>query len=153
MTYKNLKSMGRKIATLLVVSAFAMTASAATVGNDSIASDAEKVYEQVDKPAEFPGGINGLMKYLQRTIKYPEKAQQANVQGRAVVKFVIGKDGKVTDASIFQSTSSKELDEEALRVVNAMPNWQPGEINGEPVKSYFTLPVTFRLNVVAPAKK
>jgi protein TonB len=86
-----------------------------------------------------------LMKFLQRNVKYPKEAQEQGKQGRVVVQFVVNKDGSITDAKIVKSVDP-QLDAEALRVVNAMPNWTPGKQRGKEVRTYFTIPVTFRLN-------
>ena len=98
----------------------------------------------VEQQAEFPGGQAALMKWLSNNIRYPEAAQQNDIQGRVVVKFVVEKDGSVGHAEIARGVD-KDLDREALRVVNKMPKWQPGKNNGVAVRSYFNLPVTFRL--------
>ena len=104
----------------------------------------EEIFVAVEQPAEFPGGQAALMKWLNQNIRYPEAAQQNDIQGRVVVKFVVEKDGSVAHAEIARGVD-KDLDREALRVVNKMPKWQPGKNNGVAVRSYFNLPVTFRL--------
>ena len=104
----------------------------------------EEIFVAVEQPAEFPGGQAALMKWLSTNIRYPEAAQQNDIQGRVVVKFVVEKDGSVGHAEIARGVD-KDLDREALRVVNKMPKWQPGKNNGVAVRSYFNLPVTFRL--------
>ena len=104
----------------------------------------EEIFVAVEQPAEFPGGQAALMKWLSNNIRYPEAAQQNDIQGRVVVKFVVEKDGTVAHAEIARGVD-KDLDREALRVVNKMPKWQPGKNNGVAVRSYFNLPVTFKL--------
>ena len=104
----------------------------------------EEIFVAVEQPAEFPGGQAALMKWLSQNIRYPEAAQQNDIQGRVVVKFVVEKDGSVGHAEIARGVD-KDLDREALRVVNKMPKWQPGKNNGVAVRSYFNLPVTFKL--------
>ncbi|MBD5278401.1 MAG: energy transducer TonB [Bacteroides sp.] len=104
----------------------------------------EEIFQAVEQPAEFPGGTGALTKWLGSNIRYPEAAQQNDVQGRVIVKFVVEKDGSVAQAQILKGVD-KDLDKEALRVVNKMPKWQPGKNNGVPVRSYFTLPVVFKL--------
>ena len=105
----------------------------------------EEIFVAVEQQAEFPGGQPALMKWLQQNIRYPEAAQQNDIQGRVVVKFVVEKDGSIGQAQIIRGVD-KDLDREALRVVNKMPKWQPGKNNGVAVRSYFTLPVSFKLN-------
>lgn len=104
----------------------------------------EEIFVAVEQQAEFPGGMQALMKWLSNNIRYPEAAQQNDVQGRVIVKFVVEKDGSVSQAQIVKGVD-KDLDKEALRVVNKMPKWQAGKNNGVAVRSYFTLPVNFRL--------
>ncbi|MDE7421730.1 MAG: energy transducer TonB [Muribaculaceae bacterium] len=104
----------------------------------------EEVFVAVEQQAEFPGGMPALMKWLSSNIRYPEAAQQNDVQGRVIVKFIVEKDGSVSQATILKGVD-KDLDKEALRVVNKMPKWQAGKNNGVAVRSYFTLPVNFRL--------
>ena len=104
----------------------------------------EEIFVAVEQQAEFPGGQAALMKWLSQNIRYPEAAQQNDIQGRVVVKFVVEKDGSIGHAEIARGVD-KDLDREALRVVNKMPKWQPGKNNGVAVRSYFNLPVTFKL--------
>ena len=77
-------------------------------------------------------------------IRYPVAAQEAGKQGRVILQFVITKEGKVADIKIMRSVSP-EIDEEAVRVVKAMPTWTPGKQDGQAVNVRYTLPVTFKL--------
>ena len=104
----------------------------------------EKIFVAVEQPAEFPGGQAAMMKWLSNNIRYPEAAQQNGISGRVVVKFVVERDGSVSSPTIVKGVD-RDLDQEALRVVKRMPKWQPGKNNGQSVRSYFNLPVTFRL--------
>ena len=104
----------------------------------------EEIFQAVEQQAEFPGGMPALMKWLGQNIRYPEAAQQNDVQGKVIVKFVVEKDGSVSGAQILKGVD-KDLDKEALRVVSKMPKWQAGKNNGVSVRSYFTLPVNFKL--------
>ncbi len=104
----------------------------------------EKIFVAVEQPAEFPGGTAAMMKWLNNNIRYPEAAQQNDIQGKVVVNFVVEKDGSIAQVKIAKGVD-KDLDREAIRVVKKMPRWQPGKNNGVPVRSYFNLPVTFRL--------
>ncbi|MDE6533246.1 MAG: energy transducer TonB [Muribaculaceae bacterium] len=104
----------------------------------------EEIFQAVEQNAEFPGGQAALMKFLKDNIRYPEAAQQNDIQGRVIVRFVVEKDGSIGQITIMKGVD-KDLDREALRVVKKMPKWQPGKNNGVAVRSYFNLPVTFRL--------
>lgn len=124
--------------------------SAATEGVESAAPasvqprDDNNVHASVEEQAEFVGGMPALMRWLSSNIRYPESAQKNDVQGRVIVKFIVEKDGSITNAQVIRSVDS-DLDREALRVVGKMPKWTPGRNGGVPVRSYFTLPVNFRL--------
>lgn len=92
----------------------------------------------------FKGGDKKLFSFLANNVRYPVEAQKLGIEGRVLVQFVVGKDGKVTDAKIVKN-ANYYLDIEALRVVNAMPNWIPGKLEGKSVRVKHTLPVNFRL--------
>ena len=104
----------------------------------------EEIFVAVEQQAEFPGGQGALMKFLSNNIRYPETAQQNDIQGRVIVKFVVEKDGSIGNVTVVKGVD-RDLDREAIRVVKKMPRWQPGKNNGVAVRSYFNLPVTFRL--------
>ena len=77
-------------------------------------------------------------------MKYPKDAFDARQEGRVIAQFVVEKDGCISDAHVVKSVSPS-LDAEALRIVNAMPNWIPGRQNGKPVSVKYTVPVSFKL--------
>ncbi len=112
---------------------------------DSTTAKTETSVESVvEKQPEFPGGMNALMQYLLRSIRYPAICQQQGIQGRVVVQFVVDADGSITDIQVVKRVNP-HLDKEAVRVVSAMPKWIPGMQNGENVRTKFTLPVSFKL--------
>lgn len=104
-----------------------------------------RVYDVVEQMPSFPGGISGLMTYLNQNTRYPAVAQENGVQGRVVVSFVVGKDGHISDVTVLRSVDPS-LDKEAIRVVRNMPRWTPGMQGGEPVRVRYNVPVSFRLN-------
>ncbi len=106
----------------------------------------DKVYETFDiqKMPSFPGGEAELQKFLRDNINYPAIARENNIQGTAALSFVVGKDGTISNVTILKDPGGG-CGKEAVRVVNSMPKWAPGEANGNPVKVKFTLPVRFRL--------
>ena len=101
-------------------------------------------YSVEQQQPEFPGGMAELMKYLQKNLRYPQICKEQGVQGRVFVQFVVNTDSTITDVNVIKSVNP-HLDEEAVRVVKAMPKWNPGKQRGELVCVRFTLPVTFRL--------
>lgn len=106
----------------------------------------EEIFVTVEDMPEFPGGQRNLMSFIGRNVKYPVVAQENGIQGRVVVQFVINKDGQVADATVVRGVDPS-LDKEALRVINAMPNWKPGSQRGNPVNVKYTVPVQFRLQM------
>lgn len=102
------------------------------------------VFEVVEEMPQFPGGLEGLMQYLARNIKYPVDAQKAGTQGRVILQTIIDVNGNVTNTKILQSVDPL-LDAEAIRVTNAMPKWKAGKQRGQAVNVKYTFPVMFKL--------
>lgn len=94
----------------------------------------------VDEQAAFNGNLN---QWLSENIRYPDEALKDSITGRVIIKFVVTTKGKVEEPKIVKS-AGKLLDEETIRVISMMPDWEPAKLDGRPVKSYFTLPVTYR---------
>ena len=105
----------------------------------------DKPFDVVEQMPSFPGGKEALMKFISENVKYPKEAEEKGLQGRVVVRYIIEKDGSISEVEIAKSVN-EYLDAEAIRVVNAMPKWIPGKQKGEPVRVKFTLPITFRLS-------
>jgi TonB family protein len=108
-----------------------------------------KVYDVVEQMPQYPGGTGKLFEYLAKNVRYPKEAENICAQGRVIATFVVEKDGSVSNAKVVKSIHP-DLDAEALRVINGMPNWNPGMQNGEPVRVKYTVPITFRLQGGAP---
>jgi protein TonB len=98
----------------------------------------------VEQQPDFPGGMEALYKYLGKELRYPASMRDANIQGKIFVQFVVSKTGKITNVKIARGLSPAG-DEEAIRVVEKMPNWIPGKQNGVPVSVTYILPITFTL--------
>ena len=98
----------------------------------------------VEKQPEFPGGQDAMLEFLRNNIKYPQSCIDNKIQGRVIVTFVVEKDGSLVEAEVVKSVNA-ELDAEALRVVNSMPAWSPGEQKGKKVRVKYTIPVNFKL--------
>jgi TonB family protein len=105
----------------------------------------KEVYTVVEKQPFFPGGHEGYVKFLVDNIKYPEEAIKKSVTGTVYVTFVVEETGAVTNVKILRGIGSG-CDEEALRVVKMMPNWNPGLEKGRPVAVQFNLPIKFNLD-------
>ena len=100
------------------------------------------VYDVVEKMPSFPGGSEALKEYLKKNTMYPNP--DACITGRVVVVFVVDEKGNVGDVKVARSVEPS-FDAEAVRVVKAMPRWNPGTEKGKAVKVRYTLPVNFRL--------
>ena len=107
------------------------------------------IFQVVEEMPEFPGGMGEAMKFLAKNIKYPVAAQQAKIEGRVIVQFVVERDGSISDIHTVRSVSP-ELDAEAIRVVSLMPKWKPGKQRGKAVAVKYTMPIMFRLQSPAP---
>lgn len=105
----------------------------------------EKVYEEVDTEATFPGGASEMMRYIGNSVKYPEISMENGEQGKVFVQFVVNTNGTLSDIKVLRGVS-KEIDNEAVRVVKNMPKWTPADVDGEKVRSYATLPINFVLS-------
>jgi hypothetical protein len=134
----------------------------------------DPIFDLVEELPQFPGGDVKLMEFISRNIKYPKIATENGVQGRVIVRFIVEKDGSLTNPEVLATSpgigeaipievtsykTEKErqdaedhnagvqaLREEAIRVVRAMPKWTPGKQNGEAVRCRYSLPVSYRLN-------
>ena len=110
------------------------------------------IFQVVEEMPEFPGGIAEAMKFLAKNIKYPVAAQEAKIEGRVIVQFVVGRDGSVSDVKVMRGVNP-ELDAEAIRVVSIMPKWNPGKQRGKAVAVKYTMPIMFRLQTPEPKKE
>jgi protein TonB len=104
----------------------------------------DEVFAFVERMPEFPGGDDGLILYLQKNIKYPKKALKKEVEGTVNVEFIVNENGSISKAKVVKRIGSG-CDEEALRVIKAMPKWTPGTHGGKNVRVYYTVPISFKL--------
>ena len=98
------------------------------------APEEEQIFQVVEQPAEFPGGMQAMYKWLSDNIEYPRISRDNNSQGRAFVRFVINIDGSIQDVEILKSSGDMYLDKEAVRLVTSMPRWTPGREKGKAVR-------------------
>ncbi len=104
----------------------------------------DTVYSFATTNAIFPGGDEALVAYLVKNIRYPESAKRRKVQGTTYMKFVVRRDGTITNIRVVRSIDP-ELSNEAMRVIKEMPKWTPATFRKEPVSMYYVLPVKFKL--------
>ena len=102
------------------------------------------IYDIPEEVASYPGDMETFWTFLMKNLHYPEGAEADSVQGRVIVRFVVEKDGSLTNYEILHSPDDR-LTDEALRVLRMMPRWQPAKNNGRPVRSRYVVPVAFRL--------
>jgi protein TonB len=104
----------------------------------------DEILTIVEQQPEFPGGLSELRKYLKDNIIYPVVAQENGIRGKVTLKFVVNREGLISQVQIMKGVDPS-LDKEAVRVVQSMPKWIPGKQNGKTVNVWFTLPVDFQL--------
>jgi len=102
------------------------------------------IYNFVQEPAEFPGGTRALYSFINKNVRYPVIAQENGVQGKVFVKFVVNEQGKVSNAEILRG-ADVALNNEALRVINSLPDFKPGKQSGRAVKVYYHASINFTL--------
>jgi TonB family protein len=101
-------------------------------------------YDVVEQMPSFPGGTQKLKEFIEENLRYPKELEESCVQGRVIVRFIVERNGKLSNVKVVKSVHPV-LDKEALRIVNLMPNWIPGKQNGRTVRVKFLIPITFRL--------
>lgn len=116
-----------------------------TSSSGKMVMDKEGVYNKATVMPEFPGGQGGLATYVNNHVDYPQQAIDDNTAGTVRVSFVVDETGKVKNAKVVSGQVGSGLDQEALRVVNNMPNWKPGKVKGHNVKTRLELPINFQL--------
>lgn len=108
--------------------------------------DENQVFMVVEQSPEFEGGLQGMVKYLKKNLRYPAKAQRMSIEGTVFIGFIVNKDGNISDVTVIKGIDN-DCDKEAVRVVEKMPPWKPGKQNGRAVRVRFVLPIKFHLDV------
>ncbi|MES2516699.1 MAG: TonB family protein [Bacteroidota bacterium] len=109
------------------------------------ADESNQIFIAVEQNPEFMGGMEALARFLQKNLRYPTSAANANVGGKVFMQFVVGQDGGITKVDVLKGIGFG-CDEEAQRVVKLMPKWSPGKQSGKAVAVRFTLPISFQLS-------
>ena len=119
--------------------------------NDSIVAGRKKdtagdrTFTKIEIESSFPGGAKGWLNYLQKNMHYPDKAVKKRIQGQVVIAFIVDKDGHIPVNTVWVEHSVEySLDQEALRIIFASPDWVAAVQNGRVVKSYKKQPIIFR---------
>ena len=115
-------------------------------GDDEPEALAEDILGNPETQAEFVGGLQALKQYLSNNLRYPQTAIDRGVSGKCHLKFVVSTTGNISNVTVVKGVPNcPECDSEAMRVVMGMPNWIPARLNGEPVNSWFNLPISFKM--------
>jgi protein TonB len=105
-----------------------------------------EIFTIVEEQAEFPGGIQEMVKFIQKNLQYPPMAREAGLQGKCHLRFVVNETGEISNVEVMKGVPGcPDCDKEAVRVVKSMPKWKPGKMTGKAVKCYFNLPISFKL--------
>lgn len=126
--------------TILALTLFSLNAS----GQKTKTGMKDGAYQKVDVMPVFPGGDAALLKYIGDSTHYPKEAKEKGIQGKVIARFMVKKDGSVSDVSV-QKGVDPLLDKEAIRVVKTLPKFTPGELNGKKVPVWFMIPITYSL--------
>jgi protein TonB len=110
-----------------------------------IEADKDGIYNRAETMPLYPGGEAALREFIENRIEYPENAMDNGIQGTVKVSFAIDEQGKIYSPAIISPKLGYGLEEEAIRIVKRMPKWTPGQVNGQNVKTRFTLPITYRI--------
>jgi periplasmic protein TonB len=106
--------------------------------------ETDQIFTIVEESATPKGGMSAFYKYVNDKVKYPPQARRMGIEGRVFVEFVIAKDGTITEVRAIKGIGAG-CDEEAVRIVQSAPPWNPGKQRGKPVKQRYTLPIIFKL--------
>ena len=106
--------------------------------------DTINVYDCVEQMPSFPGGTQKLKEFIEENLRYPKELEESCVQGRVIVRFIVERNGKLSNVKVVKSVDPA-LDKEAIRIVKLMPRWIPGRQNGITVRVKFYIPIIFRL--------
>lgn len=132
----------RLMTTLSVLAILFTINTTATAQNKKTSND--KVFEKVEDMPEFPGGEQAMMDFVAKNVQYPKEAMEKGISGRVLVGFIVEKDGSISETEVVKGIGGG-CDEEAVRVVKAMPKWKPGKEKGKPVRVSYMMPIFFKL--------
>ena len=130
----------------------AETSSTNNVAKSQREQEEKAIFQVVEEMPMFPSGMEECLKFIAKNINYPTVAQQAGIEGRVIVQFLVGNKGDISEVKVLRGVSP-ELDAEAVRVVSMMPKWTPGKQRGKAVNVKYSLPVNFSLHKDNAKKK
>lgn len=115
------------------------------VTGNTVKPDSTEIYTIVEEMPDYPGGSAALNEFIIKNLVYPETARRDSVAGKVFMNFIVNESGKIENAKILRGLTD-DINNEALRVINMMPEWKPGKQNGKNVKVSYNLPLNFKLN-------
>lgn len=110
----------------------------------AIKAEAPSVFTYVEQMPEYAGGESEMLRFIKENLKYPEEALEEGLEAKVYVKFVVDENGAINNVTSVRPAGSG-FDEEAIRVVESMPEWKPGKQNGKAVKVHFQIPIRFSI--------
>lgn len=113
-------------------------------GEAVIEGSGDAPFISVEQMPAFPGGEGEMQKYIYRNYRYPPMARENNIQGTVFMQFVVERDGSVSEVKVLRGLS-RDVDEEAIRVIKSLPKFTPGRQNGRPVRVFYNLPIRLTL--------
>ena len=112
--------------------------------NEKSFTNQNETYVIVEDMPEFPGGEKALLTYITENVVYPEEAKKKNIEGTVYVNFVVNSEGKVQDVATIRGVDPI-IDQEAIKVIEIMPEWKPGRQGGNPVNVSIQVPIKFQI--------
>jgi len=132
----------KKIALIVLVTLFGFHLSNAQTSE--VQEDRIYSFVTLKDPPRFPGGIAKFYRFLVDNLKYPEAARAKKIQGTVFVSFIVEKDGSLSNIKTVRGLST-ETDQEAERMLKISPKWEPGSLNGRPIRTQYNIPIKFAL--------
>ena len=154
---KQLKYLNKKAEEIFLTSAVGKTSNSPTKINyqallaDTVPGKDGKVFTSVEKVPEFPGGFTPFASFLGKNVRYPAHSREHGMQGKVVISFIVEEDGSLSNIRVARHVAA-DIDQEAIRVLNLSPKWQPGVQNGKPVRVSYSVPIQFSLDDKTPRK-
>ncbi|MCC6702289.1 MAG: energy transducer TonB [Fluviicola sp.] len=142
---------------ILIISCFCLTTIFSqndTFGSNVPDTSKSNLYIKLDVQAEYPGGNSELRNFIGSNLAYPQKAIDAKIEGRIIIRFCIDISGSVVQIQELKGIDNcPECTQECIRVLQLMPKWKPAELKGKPINSFHTIPFNFRIPVEEESEK
>lgn len=107
-----------------------------------------EIFTNVDVEATFPEGMEKAFDWLIANIQYPATERNGKIEGKTLVKYVVEKDGRLTNIEIVNGGKNVNFANESKRLIESMPRWTAAQKKGVAVRSYYLFPIVFRLSMI-----